>query len=292
MREIARFIMLGRFHAIGMAAVFGGLSLIFLPLACLSAATAGLVGLRKGWWDSLVVVLVTSGTTLVAASMITSKPGMTFPLVFTLLIPVFVCAQVLRATESQGSVLVLVGIFAAMFVAGMHVLFGDVVTWWQDWLSEAIKGVKGATLEGFEREGTLRLMNGLVALMFGVLCMVSVLISRWWQSLLYHPGGFAQEFRSLRLPIVLLPVTIIVLLLASSISQIFLADLFMVAVMIYFFQGLAVMHGVLAKHSASGWWIAPIYLGLMLMPQYLLTGLALVGAADTIVRFRVISPKK
>ena len=128
--------------------------------------------------------------------------------------------------------------------------------------------------------------------MFGVLCMLSVLMSRWWQSLLYHPGGFAKEFRDLRLPIMLLPVSIIVLLLASSISQIFLADLFMVTVMIYFFQGLAVMHGVLAKHSASGWWLAPIYLGLILIPQYLLIGLALVGAVDTVIRFRVVSPKK
>ncbi len=292
MRELARFIMLGRPHAVGISAVFGGLSLIFLPLACLSAATVGLVGLRKGWWESLVVLVVTSGATLVAASMITAKPGMTFPLVFALLIPVFVCTQVLRATESQGSALVLVGAFAAVFVIGVHVVLGDVVAWWQDWLSEAIKGVNGATLEGFEQEGTLKLMNGLVALMFGVLCMVSVLMSRWWQSLLYHPGGFATEFRDLRLPIMLLPVTIIVLLLANSISRIFLADLFMVALMVYFFQGLAVMHGVLAKHSASGWWIVPIYLGLVLMPQYLLTGLALVGAIDSIIRFRALSPKK
>ena len=189
-------------------------------------------------------------------------------------------------------VLVLVGAFAALFVIGMHMTLGDVVAWWQDWLSEAIKGVKGATLGGFEKEGTLRLMNGLVALMFGVLCMASTLISRWWQSLLYHPGGFAKEFRDLRLPIVLLPVSVVVLVLAGMIDQIFLADLFMVTIMVYFFQGLAVMHGVLAKHSASGWWIVPIYLGLILMPQYLLTGLALVGAVDTVIRFRVIAPKK
>ena len=292
MRELARFIMLGRPHAIGMAAVFGGLSLIFLPLACLSAATVGLVGLRKGWWESLVILAVTVGITLVAASMITAKPGMTFPLVFALLIPVFVCVQILRATESQGLVLVLIGAFAALFVVGMHIILGDVVAWWQDWLSEAIKGVNGATLEGFEQEGTLKLMNGLVALMFGVLCMVSVLMSRWWQSLLFNPGEFAKEFRELRLPIMLLPVSVIVLLLANSISQIFLADLFMIAIMIYFFQGLAVMHGVLAKHSGSGWWIVPIYLGLILMPQYLLTGLALVGAIDSIIRFRALSPKK
>lgn len=292
MRGIAQFIMRGRLHAIGLAAIFGGISVILLPLSYLSAATVGLVGLRKGWLEGVIVMLVTGGIVLAISSMVDSRPGVMLPQVLMLLLPVLVCVLVLQITESQGCSLLCASVFAAGFVLVMHIILGDVVVWWEAWLTEAIKGVKGASVEEFKKEGTLRLMNGLVAFMFGVSIMISVLISRWWQSLLFYPGGFSKEFHGLSLPKLVLPGTVAVLLVANSIGQVLLADLFMVALMMYFFQGLAVIHGVVAQRKLSKWLLTPIYFGIILMPQYTIAGLALVGSCDSLIRFRFSSPKQ
>lgn len=294
MRELARFIVRGRFQAIGIVSLFGAcgsLSLVLFPFSLLSAAAVGLVALRKDWLEGLVVLLAAGVIILVVFAMGAAIPGIMFPLVFAVLIPVFACVLILRRTASQDLVLLTVGLFSAAFVIAMHMSVGDVVAWWEDWLTGGIEEVKGTTWEEFERPATLRLMNGMAAMLLGMSTMASVLLSRWWQALLYYPGGFSKEFRGLHLAKLVLPGTVAILLVANTIDRVLLADLFMVAMMMYFFQGLAVIHGITAQRNRSSWWIAPIYIGLFVLPQFLITGLALVGAIDSVVRLRPADPK-
>ncbi len=285
MRELASFVMQSLVNAIGVAGLLGALSFRFLPLSLLSAAVVGLIALRKGLWDALIVCA--GAAVLVATAwLINFRPCFGFPVVVALWLPMFACAEVLRRTESQGKALMLVALFAALLVVLMHLLTGDVVAWWKAWLKQAVTCVPGATVQGFERNDTLRLMNGLVATAFGISLMASVLLARWLQSLLYHPGGYAAEFHALRLPRLLLPVIVAVLLAVGGLDKGVLVDLFMVSVMMYFFQGLAVLHGVVAARNLSWVWVLPPYLVLPFAPQYVLMGLAVLGAMDSLIDFR------
>lgn len=291
MRGLAAFIMRGRFQAIAMAALFGVFSITFQPLSILAGAVIGLVILRHGWLEGLIVMIVTGVVIVFLFPLFPPRPALTFPIIIALFIPVYVCSLVLRKTESQGSLLLAVGGFVAFFIVAMHMTVGDVVEWWQNWLIEAIKGVPGATLEGFESENTIRLMNGFMSMLFGIILMLTILLARWWQSLLYNPGGFAKEFRELTLPRLLLPAAVAIIILADSVNRVLMSDLFICVLMIYFFQGLAVIHDVLTQRPNTRWWIAFLYICLIFIPQYIITGLALLGVVDGIVKFRKMKPK-
>jgi hypothetical protein len=286
MRDFAAFILRSHLHAIGMVGLFGVVSLFVLPFAVFGAAALALVALRYGWRHGLIVAA--GAALLVGGSWhwVQLRPGLDFPVVFALWPPVLLGAEVLRRTESQGLALLAVGLVAAAFVLAMHGLTGDVVGFWQAWLKRAVAGVPGATVQGFERDGTLRLMNGLVAMLYGLSLMFGLLCGRWLQSLVYNPGGFGAEFRKLRLPLAALPVVVAAVWLGGASSQVLTADLFLVAVMMYFFVGLAVIHGVVAVRRLSWTWAVPPYLALFLVPQYTLIGLALVGALDALADFR------
>lgn len=289
MRQLARFIMRGRIQAIGIAGLFGVVSIFVIPMGYVSGAALGLVALRKGDMEA-VFVLAGAGILALLAEVVTpARPGLDFPLVVAIWLPVMVCSAVLRASRSQGMVLLTIGIFAALFVLGMHLIMGDVVAWWKQWLETVVSGVEGAALKGFEEDGTLRLMNGLVAVLYGFSLMITMILARWWQAILYNPGGFREEFHALRLPRMLLPAVVAVLLLAGLVSKDLLSDLFMVCVMVYFFQGLAVMHAMTATRRFGWGGLAPIYAALFLFPQYVLVGLAILGALDGIVDFRTRS---
>lgn len=286
MRDFVEFAMRSRFHAMTLAGIFGALSLSFLPLSFLSAACVALVALRRGSWEGVIAVTGAAGFVAIGWFFVQLRPGLGFPIVLAIWPTVLLAAAILRRTESQGTALLFVGSLCAVFVVVMHLLTADVVAFWLSWLQRAASGVPGATMEGFERDGTLRLMNGLIALMFGASSMSSLLLARWWQSSLYNPDGFAPEFRRLRLPRRVLVVVLAALWVGYYARPGLVMDLFLVSVMMYFFVGLAVVHGVVAMRRLPWSWTLPPYIVIALMPQHALIGLALCGAMDAFIDFR------
>lgn len=292
MRALARFIMRGRIQAIGIAGLFGVISLFVIPMGYVSGAALALVALRKGDREALLVLAAAGVIVLLAETMTPARPGLNFPLVAAIWLPVMVCSAVLRRTRSQGMVLLAAGVFAILFVVGMHLITGDAVAWWKNWLEMALSGVEGARLKGFEQDDTLKLMNGLVAVVYCVSLMFTMLIARWWQAILYNPGGFREEFHALRLPRMVLPAVVVILVLAGAASKALLSDLFMVCIVMYFFQGLAIMHALVATQRFGWGGLIPVYAALVFVTQYVLMGLALLGALDNLVDFRKRSSGK
>lgn len=286
MGELASLLLRHPLHAALAAGVLGALSLIFLPAAVLSAAILALVALRHGM---LIAIVIAAGALILVGAgwlVVNLRPGLAFPIVLALWVPVLAGAWTLRVFRSQGLAVLAVGSICLFWVLAMHVLTGDVEAFWRDWLARAVTGVPGATVQGFERDGTLPLMNGLVAFAMGVGAMLSLLLARWMQSLVYYPGGFGQEFRDLRLPVRVTVLVALVLLAVSAFSQVLMSDLLLVALMMYLFVGLAVIHGIVAQRRLSWLWVAPPYVLIAMVPQYAALGLAMLGALDGFMRFR------
>jgi hypothetical protein len=84
----------------------------------------------------------------------------------------------------------------------------------------------------------------------------------------------------------------VVLLSAGVLTGVFdsrghiLTDLFIIAVMMYSFQGLAAMHRMTATRGLSQLWLLPAYIGLFLLPPHFIVGLAMVGVTDSLINFR------
>jgi hypothetical protein len=298
MREFAQFIMRGRLYAIVIAGSLGTLAVILPPFSLFSGATVGLVTLRHGIKEGLIITAGAALIVAVAFLVMIGRADLSFPLLVGLWLPNVLGCWVLQTTQSQTATLLVIGGFAALFAMGMHLVTGDVTTWWQQWIEQVMSqaNIEGITVEQLTQTSALILMNGLVAMLFGLNLMLTILLARWWQGLLYNPGGFVKEFYALRLPrnftffVILLSAVVLTGVLDSKTH--ILTDLFIIAVMMYLFQGLAAMHGMAAVRGLPQLWLLPVYLGLFFLPLDFIIGLATFGITDSLINLRGNPPAK
>jgi hypothetical protein len=286
MRDFAGLIMRGTGFAFLIASLLGVLSLYFLPAASISAAAIGLVGLRLGAGRGVLLALAVAVPVAVCGYLLPPRPGLELPLLALLGPLALGAAAVLSRDGRQGPPLLLIGAACMAGAIAIELISGDATAFWKSWLEHAVKGVRGATVQGFEKNGTLALMNGLMAFLVGAIAFLTLLLARWWQSLLYNPDQFGPEFQRLQLPRTALAAAAALLVIAHFWRPALQMHLLLVGIMMYAFQGLAVVHGVVAQRGI-GWtgWLPP-YLALVFVPQFGVVGLAVVGAVDALANFR------
>lgn len=286
MKFLASYVMQGPIRALSFSVLFGVLSVQILPAAILSAGIVALYVLRKGQKKSFLVFFATIILTYLADQFLPNRPGLDFPVVILLLIPVWISALTLRATESQGLAISAAIFCAAFFAVFIEIYSGDAVQWWGEWLKIAVTGVKNASYQGFIDSGSLKIINGLMASVFGLCAVVSLLLGRWLQALLYNPRGFAIEFCRLKIPKQLFYIIAFILLICFLLNKMLFNDLLMIFSIIYFLQGLAVLHFYVEKRKLSQSMLIPVYLLIFFLPHYAIIGLAGAGVMDTFLNFR------
>ena len=128
-------------------------------------------------------------------------------------------------------------------------------------------------------------MTGIVVAWFVLSSVLSLLLARWWQAMLYNPGGFRKEFYQLRLgktmAMIALALMLISLLPLDKVAAIS-KDIVIVLVLLYMLQGLAVVHASVAARRVSPGWLVALYFVLMLVPMVV----AVAGLLDTWVELR------
>ena len=131
-------------------------------------------------------------------------------------------------------------------------------------------------------------MTGVVVASLALGAVCSLLVGRWWQAMLVNPGGLHSEFCRLRFPqstgLMVLGLMIVTQFIQGPASDMS-AQGVLVMLVPYLFAGLAVLHGLVARHGRGKGWLIAVYALLGIIPQtaLLLSGLGLV---DTWVDFR------
>jgi hypothetical protein len=292
MRSFAAFVVKGRLQAIGVVAVTALLALFLPPLAYISGGTVALITLRMGPRQGLQLVFGAVLALGLLGLLLMQNPlaGVVFALLFWL--PVWALANSLRRTMLPGRSVLLAGLFGMMVVAGFGFGSADPVAWWQQAMQHSMAPVLDGVPQA-EQQQMLQLIGEIAPIMAGTSAMLlslslilSLFIGRWWQAMLYNPGGFGEEFRQLRLgknPAMLL----LLLLLAAGFSgNAFLAqNLPLVVLLPFLLQGLALLHGLVRQHKANAGWLVGTYLLLFVTgPMALL--LAVAGVVDNWFDFR------
>ena len=213
--------------------------------------------------------------------------GQMLPLALPVWLAVVPMALFLRRSSRLEPPLLWAGAIMLIFVLGMHTWTDDVVSFWREWLNHAMAAVPGADLKGLEEASMMRLVNGFVAMVFGLALMLSLMLGRWLQYKLFPSGSFAREFRELSLPTWVLALAVAVIWAGGLRDVVMLSDLLMVAMLLYSMVGLAVIHGVLFVRGMSAGWLWPVYLLMAFLPPEALATLALIGAVDAFVHFRI-----
>lgn len=284
--------MRGRFQAVTVIAVFTVLSLLVAPLAYLGAGALVLVALRHGGREALVVgAAALLGTGLLATLALGSfVPAVAVAL--SLWVPVTLLALVLRATGSQELAMLTAGALSALVVVLLYIFLESPADWWRQMLEEilapALSG-QGVTMDPQALDNIAALMTGLVAVASMVGQLLSLWLGRWWQSVLYKPGGFGEEFRALRLPQALALATLVlvgVAMVAPGGFGRFAGEFAIIGMALFVFQGLAVVHALVAKRGASVGWLFGTYVLLLVMGAPATIALGAAGMADTWIDFR------
>ncbi len=286
MRWLAEFTMRSRMQAIAVAAACLMLSLLMPPVSLVAAAVVALRTLRQGWREGLNTLLASALAAGLLGAIVLGNFVLPAGYGVMLWLPVWVVALVLRRTRSLGWTVELATACGLIGVVAMYLFHPDAAGFWQERIRQA-SAVLGEELGSgpvaWQAQLTLvaRYMTGVVATGMVSSLLLSLLLARWWQALLYHPGGFRAEFLGLRLH---RPMAYLTLGLAGAAMVLeaqtreAIVNLLLVLAVVYVVVGTAVLHAILAARGHTGW-LWGLY-GLMLLVPHVLLPVALVGLSD------------
>ena len=287
MRSLASFVMRGRMQAVLITVLFAGLSLPLPPLIYLSGGAVALVTLRVNPQFGLSVIMI-SGLLMSLLSLFASGsvlPGLVFVAIVWL--PVWLLSVILRQTISLSYVIAVACGLGLLLTLAAHLIIGDPVIWWQqvlDQLLATMSQLGGSNDElAAASEQLARLMTAIVVVALVLNILFSLFVGRWWQALLYNPGGFKEEFHQLRLPKALALITIVVMLTSMFAQQgagMLAGNLMIVLVFFYLLQGLAIIHSVVAERELSVGWLVGLYLLMLIALPQIAALLMLLGVSD------------
>jgi len=297
MQAIAAFVLRGRNQSILSIIGFATLALFFTPFGLFSAASIGLVTLVHGARQGITITVIASVFMLLITSF-TGQLVLGLEYVVFYWLPVWFLALLLGRNYSLSLVVIaasIVGMLAAIVMAALYVTYE--AEWNKFILDNLLPAFEQAKVDMSKEEIKVLLLNvGRWLVHFGaaywVLSMcASLYIARWWQSLLYHPGGFGEEFRQLRFGISFAVMAMTLVALAVVVKEGMLGQIFIgmasVATVLFIFQGLAIAHYIAAVRKLKVVWLYMLYLMMMLLMPYELILIALIGLSDNWVNYRI-----
>jgi len=287
MRALGGFMLIGRLQAVTVISLFTMIAMSLPALSYLiSGVPAGLIILRKGPAYGMQVLLVCLLAVVLFVALTGVNPQVALAFALGIWVPVAICCSVLRITQSQGWLVFAAGVIGIAYVLMVHWLIDDVPAWWLQWMEMWIRNAfpEGGG-EQYQKvlEQAAPAMNAMMASGMTISLVVATFISRWWQSALFNPGGFRTEFYALRLPNVVLFLTLMGIgLLYTSGGQPGSAglDILVVVIVLYLFQGLASVHRIVAAKSMPRGWLIMMYVLLLFVPQAVLL-VACLGLVDS-----------
>ena len=278
MRALAQFIMRGRAQACGTALV-GSL----LPL--ISPAAVGLVALRKGNSQALIVALWALLPWLAIYLSSDLTPFMTLVPVAGLVVTL-VAAGVLRVIVSWQWTLLVTAFLSAVSAAAFAFIANVAV-------DQIVADVAGLVAQVNSQAGVSEELQfvpsrafvlGLLAWMVALTAVASLFVARWWQAVLFNPGGFKEEFHQFGLDKTLAIAMFAVVVVGVALPREYAPWIELVSLPLLI-AGIAMVHSSVALMGWGGQWLGLMYFGLLFIGP---TGVLLVGLAvvDSILNLR------
>ena len=189
MRTLAEFIMRGRTQAVAVSVLSVGTVLF----AWIGAAAVALVTLRKGSTQGGWLL----AWTLIPAAFLALQGSDLGPL--TTLVGVYIAACVLRLGNWPLALLVISasGLVLALLMNTVAQAQAQQIA---DMLAQLAEQLRAGNPEMQFPAMSATDIAGMIGAINAWTVVLALVLARWWQALLYNPGGFRSEFHALRLP--------------------------------------------------------------------------------------------
>lgn len=293
MRFLANYIMRGRWHAAGVASTLAFLSLLLPPASIISSATIALFTLRRGAHDGIFVLLLACAISTAMSLLLLGNYLFALVYSFVLWLPIWGISIILREGGRLLLVMQISAVFGVLSIAMAYFLIADPAALWNQILSVAIEPMLSRT-EASEAEvqqaitNMSQYMTGIAAMGFISGLLLGLFLGRWWQSMLYNPGGFRQEYLALRAKpgFSIGSILIVILAIASSGKLAEVAwNMSIPLFLFYIFIGTAIAHTVITAMKNKHF-LLPIFYVLLLMIPHALLPVALIGLSDSWLNLR------
>jgi len=279
---LAEFIMRGRMQATLVVAGCAALPLLYW----LGAAAGCLVLLRRGLRDALGVLAL--GLLPALIWWLYSDD----PRALLVLLGSASLALVLRASESWNRVLLVSIAMGVVFSVVLGAVFAPQIEMLAQALIKVMPSLLGEVYQQMSVDEQARfaslitpILTGLIAALLQIVSVLSLIVGRYWQALLYNPGGFGREFRAVRIPLgpamLLLAGMVVTPNLGVQMSM--LVPLCSVPLV---FAGLALIHGLVAQKRLAKFWLVGLYVTLLLFMQLIYPLLVVLAIVDSLIDFR------
>lgn len=282
MRALAEFIMRGRMQATLVVAGCAALPLLYW----LGAAAGCLVLLRRGLRDALGVLALGLLPALIWWLKFDD------PRALLVLLGSASLALVLRASESWSRVLLVSIAMGVVFSVVLGTAFGPQIEMLAQALIKVMPSLLGEVYQKMSVGEQARfasliapILTGLIAALLQIVSVLSLIVGRYWQALLYNPGGFGREFRAIRIPLgpAMLLLAGMVVTPNFGVQMSMLVPLCSVPLV---FAGLALIHGLVAQKRLARFWLVGLYVTLLLFMQLIYPLLVVLAIVDSLIDFR------
>ena len=282
MRALAEFIMRGRMQATLVVAGCAAMPLLYW----LGAAAGCLVLLRRGLRDALGVLAL--GLLPALIWWLYSDD----PRALLVLLGSWSLALVLRASESWNRVLLVSIAMGVVFAVVLGTAFAPQIEMLAQALIKVMPSLLGDVYQKLSVDEQAHfasliapVLTGLIAALLQIVSVLSLIVGRYWQALLYNPGGFGREFRAIRFPFLPAMLLLACMLLGPNLgSQ--MAMLTPLCSVPLVFAGLALIHGLVAQKRLARFWLVGLYVTLLLFMQLIYPLLVVLAIVDSLIDFR------
>jgi len=286
------FIMAGRIQAAIFIVVSTLVSIVLPPMIVFSNAAIALITLRKGWQQGIIYSLLATAIMIIVSGLLKQdvSRGLLAGLVNWL--PIVFIASVLAITNSWSKTLQLILLIAVVGVLLFHFLYPNAATFW----IQLLEPLKPLLKQNYQQFGDAKIdesiniasqwMTGIFAAVFALLTIISLMIARNWQAMLFNPGGFGEEFRQIRIGKPASMGLLAGIALAVFTNNQMITELIMVAIAIFMFQGLSLAHGLVKLRGMRVGWLIALYALMFILLIQMIALLAAFGLIDNYVDFR------
>ncbi|MBL4608973.1 MAG: hypothetical protein JKY01_14240 [Pseudomonadales bacterium] len=276
MRALAEYAMRDRRSAALVALLLGMVPLV----SWLSASVVALVVLKRGAAEGFLVAL---WALIPAAYLWYLGDGVALPLI----VVVFVSSLVLRSTVSLVNAMIAQQVLAAIVALVVVKLnlapFATLLDIMKQ-MAEKIDLAKQFDLPVIEAQQYELLVANFYSFSLASTAILALLVARWWQSMLYNPGGFRQEFHQLKLPAAVAAVLVLAVVTAGAESPI--APVIMLLTVPITVVGIALVHGLVKMLGMSKRSLAAFYVATFVLGPYIYLPLVIAVLADSFFDFR------
>ncbi len=296
MRKLGEYFLENPYYAALLALVCATLPLISIPGGFIASVLVGFITLCRGFKTGLIVVI---GAAIPVIIITVWKPIFLYNLVLLRCILIWLLAGIFRYTLSWRLTLEILTFLGAAVILGFHIALGDTAAWWLPKAEMMIKTVFSSQLADDRIQQMIHQIAPIATGLFCAITIVGVLIqlllARWWQAAVYHPGGLSKEFNEIRAGW-LLAAFFTLTLLAALFGMDLAIDLLPVVILPLVIDGLCILHKWMKHNNKIVYLLAGVYIGLIILPVILAGILALLGYIDTLYdlrkRYFTHQPKK